>query len=304
MSVRDSLLAVMVMLIWGANFVVIEVGLNDVPPFFFLALRFALVSLPFLLLVPRPQAPFWVVVRVGVFLSFAQFAFLYLAMALGMPAGLASLLLQAHVLFTILLAVVVLRERPTRRQTVGVVMGAVGLCIVGIAHGATSPIVPLLVMMAAAGSWAVGNVLARRAAVTSGLSMVVWSALVAPVPALALSLTFEGGPAVLGTLFELTPASMVSTLYTVVGASLLGYAIWNTLLARYPAGAVVPFVLLVPIFGILSAWIFLGEVPLAAEAGGGLVMLMGVAVATIGRRAPGVTETPGPAGSQGQGSTG
>ncbi|MCD9199439.1 EamA family transporter [Aeromicrobium wangtongii] len=285
MSLKHSLLAVLVMLIWGLNFVVIDEGLADVPPLLFLAMRFVLVAVPLVFFIPRPAADWRVVVAVGTFMSLGQFSLLYIALDLGMPAGLGSLVLQAQVIFTIVIAAVVIREPPTRRQAVGAVIGTVGLVLVVVAHGASAPVVPVLVMLGASLSWATGNVITRQAGVQSGLSLVVWSALVVPVPALLLSLVVDGGHEVGRALTHLSVVAILSTLYTAIGASLIGYGIWNSLLARYPAGAVVPFVLLVPVIGIAAAWALQDEVPTVLEVVGGIVMLAGVAAATISRRA-------------------
>ena len=284
MSLRHSLLACMVMLVWGANFVVIDEGLADVPPLLFLAMRFTLVALPLVFFVPRPKARWQDVVAVGAFMSLGQFSLLYVALHLGMPSGLASLILQAQVIFTIVIAGVVLRERPTRRQVIGAVIGTTGLVVVVVAHGAVAPVVPVLVMLAAAMSWAIGNVVSRRAGISSGFSLVVWSALVVPLPALGLSLLLDGSDEVGRALTHLSATAVASTVYTAVGASLIGYGIWNSLLARYPTSAVVPFVLLVPVVGILAAWLVQDEVPTVLELVGGAVMLVGVAAATISRR--------------------
>lgn len=284
MSLKHSLLALLVMLVWGANFVVIDEGLADVPPLLFLAMRFTLVALPLVFFVPMPRAGWRNVVAVGSFMSLGQFSLLYIALHLGMPAGLASLVLQAQVIFTIVIAAVVIKESPTRRQVVGATIGTVGLTIVVIAHGASAPVVPVLVLLAAATSWAIGNVIARRAGVASGFSLVVWSALVVPLPALGLSLLVDGSAEVGHALTHLSATAILSTAYTAIGSSLLGYGIWNSLLARYPASAVVPFVLLVPIVGIATAWIVQDEVPSVLELVGGAVMLAGVAAATVNRR--------------------
>ena len=284
MSLKHSLLAVLVMLVWGANFVVIDEGLADVPPLLFLAMRFTFVALPLVFFVPRPQVGWRTVVAVGTFMSLGQFSLLYIALNLGMPAGLASLVLQAQVIFTIVIAAVVLKEPPSRRQVVGATIGTAGLVLVVVAHGASAPVVPLLVLLGAATSWAIGNVIARRAGVASGFSLVVWSALVVPLPALGLSLMVDGGGEVSRALTHLSGTAIVSTAYTAIGASLLGYGIFNSLLARYPASAVVPFVLLVPVVGILTAWIAQDEVPAVLELAGGAVMLVGVAAATVTRR--------------------
>jgi len=284
MSPKHSMLAVLVMLIWGANFVVIDEGLADVPPLLFLAMRFTFVALPLVFFVPLPRGGWRNVVAIGAFMSLGQFSLLYLALHLGMPAGLASLVLQAQVIFTIVIAAVVLKEPPTRRQVAGATIGTAGLGLVVIAHGVSAPVVPLIVMLGAATSWAIGNVIARRAGIASGFSLVVWSALVVPLPALGLSLLVDGGDEVGRALTHLSVTAIASTGYTAIGASLLGYGIFNSLLARYPASAVVPFVLLVPIVGIATAWIVQDEVPSALELVGGAVMLAGVAAATISRR--------------------
>ncbi len=284
MSLKHSLLAVGVMLLWGGNFVVIDVGLDGVPPLLFLAMRFVLVAIPLVFFVPRPAASWQAVVAVGTFMSLGQFSLLYISLDLGMPAGLASLVLQAQVIFTIVIAAAVIKEVPTRRQVVGAAIGTAALVLVVVAHGATAPVLPVLVILGAALSWATGNVIARAAGVQSGFSMVVWSALVVPVPAFVLSLVVDGGDEVVRALSNLSGAAIASTAYTAIGASLIGYGIWNSLLARYPASAVVPFVLLVPVVGIATAWVVQDEVPSGLEIVGGVVMLVGVAAATISRR--------------------
>lgn len=285
MSGRHSALAVLVALVWGVNFVVIDEGLAGFPPVLLVSLRFVLVALPLVFLVPRPRTSWRNVVGVGLFMSLCQFSLLYLALHLGMPAGLASLVLQAQVVFTLALAAGVLRERATRRQVTGAAVGMAGLTVVAVGHGAGAPVLPLLVTLAAALSWAVGNIISRRAQVRSGLSLVVWSALVVPVPAFLLSLLLDGPAEVGRALTHPTAAAVFATLYTAYGASLLGYAIWNSLLARYPAGVVVPYILLVPVVGVAAAWIVQGEAPDAVELAGGAVMLAGVAAATVRTRA-------------------
>lgn len=283
---RDSLLAVLVAVLWGGNFVAIHLGLQDVPPFLFLAIRFVLVAVPLVFLVPRPKASWQAAVAVGVFMSLGQFGLLYLALSIGMPAGLASLVLQAQVVLTMVVAALALGERATRRQGVGAVVGTAGLAVVAVGFGADASIVPLLVTVAAAASWAVGNVVARAAKVESGLSLVVWSALVVPLPCLAVSWVVDGPGAMADALAGFGWTALLSTLYTVVGASLVGYTIFNGLMAKHPAASVVPYILLVPPVGMLTAWLALGEVPNLLEAVGAVVMLVGVTVAVTSSRRP------------------
>jgi O-acetylserine/cysteine efflux transporter len=132
-------------------------------------------------------------------------------------------------------------------------------------------------------SWAIGNVLSRRAKAASGLSLVVWSGVVVPIPALALSLIVDTPAVVVNSLTHLSWVAIGTTLYTAIFASFIGYGIWNSLLARYPTSAVVPFTLLVPLIGILAAWIAIGEQPTLSELLGGAVMITGLAIAVIVR---------------------
>lgn len=288
MPARHRLLAALVAVLWGVNFVAIEFGVREVPPLLFLSMRFVVVVVPAIFFVARPAVPWPVVVKVGLFMSVGQFGLLYSAIALGMPPGLASLVLQAQVVLTVIFAAVRLHERPTRAQVAGIALGAVGLGVVASGRSDSTPLLPLLLVLAAATSWACGNVVARSAGPTSGLSMTVWSALVVPVPLLALSLLLEGPDEIADALTHLTWQAGVSTLYTAVLASLVGYGIWNHLLGLHPASSVVPFTLLVPPVGMASAWLVLDEVPNAAEAGGGALLLLGVAVVALsGRRGRG-----------------
>ena len=271
---RHVALAVLVTVIWGANFVVIDEGLGDIPPTLFVAMRFVVVLIPAIFLVPRPAMPWRDVVTIGAFMSLGQFGLLYTGLAVGMPAGLASL---------------VLHERPSRAQVIGVGIGLLGLVVVGVGRSAATAALGLLFVIAAALSWAIGNVAARRAAahtpptasrssgLAAGLSLTVWSATVVPLPLFALSLALDGPEAVVHALTHPTVPAVLSTIYTAWLASLVGYGIWNTLLAHHPAAAVVPFTMLVPVVGLTTAWLVQGEVPNGWESVGGALLLLGVA---------------------------
>ena len=275
-SRRDSLLAALVATVWGFNFVVIEWGMGDVPPLLFLAVRFVAVLLPAVFLAPRPPVPWRVVALVGVFMSLGQFGFLYSAMAAGMPAGLAGLVLQAQVVLTIVIAAVALRERPTAAQVAGVTIGAVGLVVVGLGRGGHVPVVALALCLLAALSWAVGNVVSRASGATGGLSLTVWSALVVPLPLAALSFVIDGSDTFARAADAFGWQAALSTVYTAGLASLMGYGIFNGLLSRNPSAAVVPWILLVPPVAIGSAWLLLGEQPSAGELVGGALLVTGV----------------------------
>ncbi|MTD14372.1 EamA family transporter [Nakamurella sp. YIM 132087] len=284
MKLRDTLLAVLVALIWGANFVVIDEGLDGIPPLLFVAIRFVVVLIPAVFLVRRPQVPFRIIAAAGLLTCVGQFGLLYTALKLGMPAGIASLVLQAQVMFTVLFAALALRERPTVRQFIGITVGGIGLVLVGVGRSAGTPLLALMLTLAAAVAWASGNIVTRKAGVTSGLAFTVWTATVVPVPMFALSLVVDGPSTVWHALGNLGVGALLSTAYTAYLASLVGYGIWNSLLARYPAASVVPFTLLVPAVGMLTAWLVQDEVPEVVELIGGVVVLVGVAVTAFARR--------------------
>ena len=294
-NLRHSALAVLVAVLWGVNFVAIDLGLHangrDVPPLLFVAFRFLLVVFPFILFIRKPDVSWKAIIGVGLFMSAGQFGLLYLGMALGMPAGLASLVLQAQVLFTVLIAARFLGERPSRRQMLGVGLGLAGLGVVAVGRSAVAPILPLMIVLAAALSWAIGNVVARHSKAASGLGLVVWSGAVVPLPLAGLSLVVDGPGTVWATITDLQMPTILSAIYTAVFASLVGYGIWNRLLTLYPSSDVVPFTLLVPVVGMTAAWLVLNEIPTPPEIMGGLILLVGVATAVLGASRK-RTETP------------
>lgn len=283
MAPRHVALALLVVTIWGLNFVVIQVGLPGMPPLLFAAIRFAAICLA-LPLVPRPNVRWRDLAAVGLLMSAGQFAFLYSAMAAGLASGLASLVLQAQAMFTVVIAAIVLREKPRPVQLAGLAIATSGLVVVALGRSGATPLAGLLLCVAAAFCWGAGNVASRRCAGASGLGLTVWGSIFVPLPLLALSLAIDG-PAAIGTaLTHVGPNALWSTAYTVILASLVGYTIWNGLLGRYPAAMVAPFTLLVPVVGFLAGWVFLGERPTAASFVGGAILLAGVAVVVLGPR--------------------
>ncbi len=283
---RDMILAAAVAALWGFNFLVIDWGMAGIPPLLFVAIRFAAVAV-FALVVPRPRAGWGSVIGVGLFMSLGQFALLYLSLGLGLQPGLAALLMQAQAVFTVVIAAGVLRERPTPGQVIGVGLGIAGLATVAAGRGGDAPALAVVLALGAALSWAVGNVIARRAGVVTGrgplgaLSLTVWSALVVPVPALVLALVFEGPEAIGAGLAGFGIRALVSTVYTAGLCTLVGYAIFNGLLARNPSAAVVPWVLLAPVVAMAAAAALLGQIPAPAEIVGGAVLVLGVLVTSV-----------------------
>ena len=279
MNRRDTLFAVLVASLWGFNFVVIDWGMGSVPPLLFAAIRFTVVAVPACFLVRRPPVPFRTVATVGAFMSLGQFGFLYLALHLSMGPGLASLVLNSQAVFTLVIASLALRERPSRPQVTGIGLGAAGLVVVAFGRGGHAPLAALGLCLLAGLSWGAGNVVSRASHAPGGLALTVWSATLAPVPLLGLSLLIDGPAAAGRGLTHLGWDGALSTVYTAGLCSLVGYAVFNRLLSRYSSGNVVPWVLLAPVVALASSWALLGEAPGPAELVGAALLVVGVLAA-------------------------
>ena len=281
MPVRHSVLATSVALLWGLNFVAIDIGLETFPPLLFVALRFALTAFPAVLMARRPGVATKWVIAIGFFLSVGQFGLLFVGIHAGMPAGLSSLVIQLQAVFTIVLAVIVLGERPSRAQLLGAAVAFAGLALIATGRAESVPLIAVLLVVGAAASWGAGNICTRLARPPDAFALLVWASLVGPAPLAALSLAVDGPDATTKALTSLGWSGVLSLLYIVVVATLFGWGAWTWLLARYPASSVAPFSLLAPVAALVSTWLARGEQPSAVELVGGVVILAGLALATI-----------------------
>lgn len=293
MTTRDRLLAVLVAVLWGLNFLAIRTGLDSFPPFYFAALRFLVIAVPVVLLVPRPQVPWRWLLLYGTGFGTLQFAFLFLALDRGMPTGLASLVLQASAPFTVLLGAVLLGEHVARRQLLGIGLAMLGMGAIAYDRASTASLLPVLLTLLAALGWALGNLGNRLAKPARPLRLALWMTVLPPLPLLALSAALEGPTAGwAATERALTGQDwpgVLSLAYIVLLGTIAGSGIWTALHARYPAGVVAPFSLLVPVVGIAAAWAVLGEVPTVVSVGGGVVVLLGVLLGLPARVRPALT---------------
>lgn len=290
MSVKDMLLALCVVVAWGVNFVVIKLGLQGMPPFLLAGLRFTLVAFPAIFFVRRPPIPLrWLVVY-GMTISFGQFAFLFLAIKLGMPAGLASLVLQAQAFFTLLLGALLLAEKLHWNHIVGIIIATLGMFLLATAgmEGQTSAGITLTTMMltlSAALSWGLGNItnkIIMRNRSVPIMSLVVWSALVPIVPFFACSLLFDGQAAIVYSLLHIGLQTVLALFYLAFVATIVGYAIWGNLLSRYETWRVAPLSLLVPVVGIITAALVLDEHLSGQQILGAVVIILGLLVNVFG----------------------
>jgi O-acetylserine/cysteine efflux transporter len=291
MKPRDLLLALAVVVAWGVNFVVIEVGLEDFPPLLFSALRFFFAAIPAIFILGRPRVAWRYVIGVGLALGVAKFGLLFIAMDRGVPAGLSSLVLQSQVIFTVLFAIAVLRERPRPAQVIGIVIACFGMVLIMLDRGLSAPLGALSMVIAAGACWGVSNTITRYAKPQDTLRFMIWVSAVAVVPLLLLSLLTEGPQADLDALRGIDLTGIGAIGYLAFVATLFGFGVWGYLLRQYDASTVAPFSLLVPIVGMGAAWVLRGEAVGVQQAIAAVLVIGGMACTVIRRRTPRTAES-------------
>ncbi|WP_313604226.1 EamA family transporter [Comamonas jiangduensis] len=292
LSGADWVLALVVIVVWGVNFVVMKWGLEEVSPLLLCALRFMAASLPFMWFVRRPASLTWgLLAAYGLVQGVGQFGLLFVGMQLGMPAGMASVVLQTQAFITLLMAAALLGERPQPWQWAGLCIAVGGLIVIGSAHGDGAThmtLIGFVCTVASAAMWAASNLITRHAAKNGPYEPVpflVWSSLFPVLPLLLLSVWLEGGWAVtLQQLQAITVQGLGAVAYLALLSTLLGYGLWTKLLQRYPTSTVAPLSLLVPVVGLLSAMLLLGEFPTLLQWLGTAGVLLGMVVNQFGGR--------------------
>jgi O-acetylserine/cysteine efflux transporter len=259
LSLRHFFLALTVVAVWGSNFVVIKLALGHMPPLLFATLRFVVVILPGVFFLARPAVPWRNLAAYGLLIGVGQFGLLFVAMNGHISPGLASLVIQTQVFFTIGLAMFIAGESLQRVQWLALALGAAGLGVI-VAHtdGSTSMLGLGLILLAAL-SWAGGNLVSRAAGRINMVAYVVWSSLFAVPPLFALSLWMEGWQALSAGVQQADAFTWAAVAWQAWGNSIFGYAAWGWLLSRYSAATITPMALLVPLFGMGGSALWLGE---------------------------------------------
>jgi O-acetylserine/cysteine efflux transporter len=276
-----ALLALAVMAVWGTNFVVIKVALGHLPPLTFAALRFTFAVLPAIFFLKRPKVAWWNLATYGVLIGVGQFGVLYIAMRSAISPGLASLVVQTQVFFTIGLSMMLTGERVRGYQLAALALATAGLgWLVIHANAEVTPLGLVLVLIAAL-SWAGGNTVARAAGPVNMLAYVVWASLFSAPPLIALALAFEGWPAMARGVTQASALTWAAVLWQSIGNTLFGYAAWAWLLGRYPAATISPLSLLVPVFGMAASAAFLGEPLSSWKLTAAILVLSGLALNTL-----------------------
>lgn len=284
MSPRHILLAIGIATVLGTSFVAIHYGLEDAPPLLLTALRYVFAALPAVFFIKRPQIDLRLLIAYGLFVGVGQFGLLFLAIALGMPAGLASLVVQLQVFFTMGFALVVFGERPKAWQVIGAVIAFAGIGVIATERLEGAALLPLLLTIGAAMFWGMGNMASKKAGRVDMLGLVVWSSLVPPLPLLGLSLLVDGPVVIAESLTHFSWRGAGAVAFMAYGATVFGFSMWARLLSLYPASQVAPFALLIPVAGIGSAALLLGEGITLIEVIGCLTVLAGLLVNIFGAR--------------------
>lgn len=282
MSFKDSLLGLLIVIIWGVNFLAIAWGLDGLPPLLMGALRFAFVFCVGFMFIKKPDIPLKWMVAYALAISFGQFAFLFSAMSMGMPAGLASLILQSQALFTLIFAALLLNEKIKFAQLLSMMVAGVGLYIIaGTGEDSSMTLIGFVLTIIGAASWALGNVVNRiisNKGFKPGIDLVIWSAWIPVIPFMLSSFIFEGPDLIMASFQSFSWVSFLALTYLAVAASISGYGLWSYLLGRYPAGTVAPLSLGVPIVGISVSAYFLNESITDMQWIGGSLVLLGLII--------------------------
>jgi len=254
------MLAVLVTVVWGFNFIFVHVGLEELPALTLCALRFFLASVPLVFFVKRPKVS-WKLMILYSFLTFAlQFSFLFLGMKAGASPGLTSLLAQTQVFFSFLFAVLFLDERLTPWQLMGASLAFVGLFVVAEHLGGVDmTFAGFIWILAASITWGAGNSCVKKMGGSQGMPLIIWSSFLAFPPLLLASCLMDGPGVIFSSLHQLSWRGMSAVFYIAYGSTWVGYGIWAWLLSTYSVGTVVPFTLLVPVFGMFASSLIFGE---------------------------------------------
>ena len=258
MKLRDVFIALIAVLILGSSFVAVKLAVSEIPPLLLTSLRFFFAAVPAIFFVKRPEVPIRFVVSFGLMMGAIQFG-LQTAIKLGMPAGLSSIVLQTQVFFTVLLAYICFGEKPRLLEIAGSLVALVGVALIAVLENSAVELVPFALVSASALAWAAASIITKAARPSNTFAFVVWSCPVAPLPLFVLSLLIEGRAPVMAALLHPSMASAGAVVFLAYATTLGALGLWTKLLSRYPAAAVAPFGLLVPVFGIFSTHLLLGE---------------------------------------------
>lgn len=259
MPIVHICIALIVVLVWGLNFIFVKFGLDEMSPFLLCGLRFVLSSIPAVFFIKFPKGSFNLIAIYGLVMFCMQFGLLFLGIKVGMTPGMASLIGQTQVFFSIFFAAVFLKEKPKLLQLIGACISFLGIGLVAMNFDAEVTLSGFLLILSAAASWGMGNLITKKIQATHFIAIIVWGSFISCFPMLLLALIVDGPQSFVFTYEHISWKGIGALLYIVYASTWIGYGLWNWLISRYPVSVVVPFVLLVPVVGMLSSAIILSE---------------------------------------------
>lgn len=276
MPFSHLLLALLVAVIWGINFIFVKISLEELSPLLLCTVRFILASIPAVFFIKPPKIPYKIIIWYGLIMFALQFSLLFVGIHIGMTPGMASLIMQMQVFFSMLFASLYLKEHPNQWQIIGALVSFIGIGVVAFHFDSNISLGGFLCILAAAATWGVGNLITKKVHDINMMSLVVWGCLIASIPMFILSLTLEGTTSINQNFHHLSWLGIASISYIVYVSTWLGYGVWNWLLNRYPVGTIAPFTMLVPVVGMISSIIFIGEPFENWKLAAGLLVLCGL----------------------------
>lgn len=284
MPINHILLAVLVAIVWGVNFIFVKFSLNEVSPLLLCALRFILASIPAIFFIKPPKIPF-ITITVYAFIMFAlQFFLLFFGMHVGMTPGLASIIMQTQIFFSLIFAALFLDEWPSTLQVSAACFSFSGIALIAMHFDSTVSLLGFICIIGGAASWGVGNLIIKKNKNCNMIALVVWSSFIAAFPMSLLSLFIEGPSNIIASFHQLTLTGIISLLYIAYISTLVGYGVWNWLLSRNPVSVVVPFTLLIPVVGMISSMLMLNEPMQTWKLMAALLMISGLCINIISVR--------------------
>lgn len=284
MPFSHLLLAFLLVLIWGFNFVVIKLGLDGFPPIFLACLRFFFTSIPAIFFLKQPKVFFGRLMLYGLTMFAFQFAFFFIGMQLGILPGLAAILVQTNILFSLLIAFLFFKEKIRPWQIGGSLIAMTGISWIGLQLGITVSTIGFLFLIASAACWSIGSTISKTMGKVNMLALVVWGSMIAWPFLAILSLLIEGPSQIAGSIMHFSWVSVGAVFYLAYLSTHLGFSIWSWLLHHHPLSTIAPITLSVPIFAMIFSALIIGEPLPFWKIGAALLVIGGLGIHFLASR--------------------
>lgn len=284
MTNKDFIIAILITFMWGVNFSFIKLGLASLDPFMLAGLRFFLCAIPLVFFIKKPDVKFIYIVSYGLFFGVGLWGILYLGMHFGISAGVASIVLQLGVFFTVILSYFILKEKIDIYNKIGFILALSGILLVFLVTDGTVTLLGMLFVILSAVSWAILNIIIKKANTKDVFAFLIWSTLFPPIPLFLLAYFMQGDIVFINFFENIDTNAIISIVFQVYPTTILGYWVWNSLLTKYPVSIVSPLSLLIPIFGLLGSFVLFNEEIGIYKIVASLIILLGLVINTFGNR--------------------